>query len=209
MGNTGKGPLVVPTSVNDADIQTATPNLSPVVRRRAPERVRVKSAQYGTRSFLPHKDGDASFRTRLAEALGTVSPDFLNASLHQLIQTVSRVDCPEAGSQMELNAALALIQGFRPTNEVDAALALQAASTHRLAMDLMARVRRGGTLASTTAYGALAIKLLRAFVAQVEALESMRRGAQQTVRVEHVTITDGGSAIIGPVTHHGTSTTVG
>jgi len=58
------------------------------------------------------------------------------------------------------------------------------------------------TLSSGQVYGALAVKLMRAFVAQVDMLERIRRGAQQVVRVEHVTIAAGAQAVIGSVTHH-------
>jgi hypothetical protein len=42
-------------------------------------------------------------------------------------------------------------------------------------------------------------KLARTFAAQVEALKRYRTGGGQTVRVEHVTIHEGGQAIVGNV----------
>ena len=38
---------------------------------------------------------------------------------------------------------------------------------------------------------------------QVEALAKLRRGGEQTVRVEHVHVYPGGQAVVGNVTHHG------
>jgi hypothetical protein len=136
---------------------------------------------------------------RLADALGTASAEFVESSLHQLIQAVSHCDMPEGGSEMELNAALALIESIRPANEVQAALGLQMAATHRLAMAMMGRLRRDMTKSNATVYGGLATKLLRAFAAQFEVLDRLRRGGQQTVRVEHVTVQAGGQAIVGHV----------
>jgi Enolase, N-terminal domain len=46
-------------------------------------------------------------------------------------------------------------------------------------------------------------KLARTFAAQVEALKRYRSGGEQTVRVEHVTVNEGGQAIVGTVTHGG------
>ena len=46
-------------------------------------------------------------------------------------------------------------------------------------------------------------KLARTFVAQVEALVRCRGGGRQTVRVEHVTVNEGGQAIVGNVTSGG------
>jgi hypothetical protein len=38
---------------------------------------------------------------------------------------------------------------------------------------------------------------------QMEALKRYRTGGQQKVTVEHVTVNDGGQAIVGAVTHGG------
>ncbi len=46
-------------------------------------------------------------------------------------------------------------------------------------------------------------KLARTFAAQVEALRRHRTGGEQKVTVEHVTVTEGGQAIVGSVTHGG------
>ncbi len=42
-------------------------------------------------------------------------------------------------------------------------------------------------------------KLARTFTAQVEALKRYRSAGDQTVRVEHVTVNEGGQAIVGNV----------
>ena len=47
------------------------------------------------------------------------------------------------------------------------------------------------------------MKLLRTYTAQVEALAKLRRGGEQTVRVEHVHVYPGGQAIVGSVTPRG------
>ena len=46
-------------------------------------------------------------------------------------------------------------------------------------------------------------KLARTFAAQVEALKRYRTGGEQIVRVEHVTVNEGGQAIVGNVSHGG------
>ena len=82
-------------------------------------------------------------------------------------------------------------------------LAGQMAVTHALAMELMGRAYRAEHIPQLEANGALATKLLRTYVAQVEALAKRRRGGEQTVRVEHVHVHPGGQAIVGSVTHQG------
>ena len=46
-------------------------------------------------------------------------------------------------------------------------------------------------------------KLTRTFTAQVEALKKYRSNGQQTVTVEHVTVNEGGQAIVGHVDQGG------
>ncbi|MEP4986655.1 MAG: hypothetical protein ABJV68_03005, partial [Paracoccaceae bacterium] len=44
-------------------------------------------------------------------------------------------------------------------------------------------------------------RLSRTYLAQMDALKKYRAKAQQTVRVERVTVNDGGQAIVGDVSH--------
>jgi hypothetical protein len=104
-------------------------------------------------------------------------------------------------AQTELNAALAAIDGTRPENEMAAMLASQMAATHSLAMEMIGRVRRSAGIEHMQAHGALATKLLRTFTAQTEALAKIKRGGEQTVRVEHVHVYSGGQAIVGAVSN--------
>ena len=46
---------------------------------------------------------------------------------------------------------------------------------------------------------AASAKLARTFAAQVEALKRYRSSGEQTMRVEHVTVNNGGQAIVGNV----------
>jgi hypothetical protein len=99
-----------------------------------------------------------------------------------------------------LNAALAVVDGIKPENEVEAMLACQMAMTHVLAMQAMSRAHWAGMLPEYQAAGSFAIKLSRTFTMQMEALAKLRRGGNQTVRVEHVHVHSGGQAIVGNVT---------
>jgi len=46
-------------------------------------------------------------------------------------------------------------------------------------------------------------KLARTFTTQIEALKRYRTGGQQRMVVEHVTVNEGGQAIVGSVSHGG------
>jgi hypothetical protein len=139
----------------------------------------------------------------LLNTFGTTSKDFLDSELNRLSNTQLAAGQLHTG-QREMNAALAAIDGTRPENEMAAMLASQMAATHSLAMEMLGRTRRAGSPEQLQAHGALATKLLRTFTAQTEALAKVKRGGEQTVRVEHVHVYPGGQAIVGAVSNRHT-----
>jgi hypothetical protein len=173
---------------------------------RVPARVRVGLRRVNANLTKPYPlDGEAKlWWTRLKKALGTGSSDFVNASLIQL-QAAARLPCGNV-SELALNAALAMIEGAGPRDEMEAALAIQMACTHAATMSVLARLGGGfGTQRRVASLGSAAARLLRAYSAQVEVFRRLRHGGHQYVRVEHVHINDGGQALIGnvkPITKH-------
>jgi hypothetical protein len=131
-------------------------------------------------------------------ALGTTSSDFVNATLVQ-IQNASRM--PSGGiSETSVNAVLALIEAAEPKNEIKAALAIQMACTHAVAMAVLSRA--GGAYGGDRHVALLAAagaRLLRAFAAQVDAMRRLRNGGTQVIRVERIEVSDTAQAIIGNV----------
>jgi hypothetical protein len=79
----------------------------------------------------------------------------------------------------------------------------QMAATHALAMDELGWARRAEYLPAHDSRGSMAVKLLRTYVMQVEALAKLKRRGEQVVRVEHVHVHPGGQAIVGAVSTHG------
>jgi hypothetical protein len=150
-----------------------------------------------------HCDGQG-WLTRLADAFGSPSADFGTSQI-DLLSNALRVG---ADVDNEVNAALVAIDGVRPCDEIEAMLASQMAVTHSLAMEMLGRARRVDQIPQVDCAGNLAVKLLRTYVAQSEALAKLRRGGEQVVRVEHVHVHSGGQAIVGSVTH-GQGTTQG
>jgi hypothetical protein len=103
--------------------------------------------------------------------------------------------------EIQLNAALAVVSGVRPRDELEAMLASQMAVTHALAMDMLGRTKQSPTVPYMQICAGIATKLQRTFVAQTEALAKLRRGGEQKVVVEHVHVHSGGQAIVGAVTN--------
>jgi hypothetical protein len=167
---------------------------------RGPARVRVRLRHAGTTpAKIYPPDGESRvWWTRLKQALGTKSSDFVNASLLQL-QAAARLPCSGI-SEIALNAALAMVEAAAPRDELEGALAIQMACTHSAAMSVLARLGGGhGSERRVIALGSAAARLLRAYSAQVEIFRRLRHGGQQFVRVEHVHVHEGGQAIIGNV----------
>jgi hypothetical protein len=146
---------------------------------------------------------------RAMEAFGTGSPEFIEDKLGGMIAVFRQ----KSGTldQRALNAALAMIEGLKPQNEAEAALAVQMATTHFLVAKLSARIGSGAieTIRQQDSTALALSRLHRAFTTQMETLSNVRRGGRQKVVVEHVHIhkhvyvAPGAQAIIGDVTHTG------
>jgi hypothetical protein len=152
---------------------------------------------YGEETAPP--DGESKdWLSRLNKALGTVSPDFVRASLLQL-QGAARSPYGTI-SETAINAALAMIEAVAPMDELEGALAVQMACTHTAAMAVLVQMDSGfGTERRIAAFGSTAARLMKAYAMQMEVLRRLRTGGQQLVRVEHVHVNDGGHAAIGNV----------
>src|SRR5271155_5143041 len=166
--------------------------------RLPPVRIKVWRAD-GKLAKVHPPDGDAkNWWRRLNKVLGTMSSDFVNASLFQ-IQSVAR--SPWGGiSELSMNAALAMIEAAAPKDEIEGALAVQMACTHTAAMAVLAKLDIAfATERRIAAFGSAAARLMRAYATQVEVLRRLRHGGQQVVRVEHVHVDDGAQSVIGDV----------
>jgi hypothetical protein len=149
-----------------------------------------------------HAD-EAVGNSLLLEALGTADVDFLNGFLAQLanVGTKGRV-VDESG----LNFMLAVVKGIEPRDQVEAMLAAQMAAVHAATMTFARRLNHVENIPQQDSAERAFNKLARTFAAQVEALKRYRSAGEQTVRVEHVTVNEGGQAIVGSVTHGGRGT---
>ncbi len=138
----------------------------------------------------------------LLSTFGTTSQSFLFQQLSALEVATAGAAHGDQPNVAGLNAALALVAGINPTDELEAALATQMAGCHALSMAMLCRAKTTSRADQLQMYGNLAVKLQRTFTAQIEALARMRGKGQQTVRVEHVTVQAGAQAIVGDVNYH-------
>jgi hypothetical protein len=176
-------------------------NITPVAdqaHRVPPVRVKLLRADaYAAQTHPPDGDGK-NWWQRLNKAFGTVSSDFVNASLLQ-IQAAARSPFGTI-SETAMNAALAMIEAAAPKDEIEGALAVQMSCTHAAAMAILGKLDSGfGTERRIALFASAAARLMRTFAMQVEVFRRLRNGGQQFVRVEHVHINEGGQAFIGNV----------
>lgn len=171
------------------------------VEARTPElETRVLKSEAGKVAHVasPHND-HAGHCEHQKDAFGTSSAEFSGAMYGELATISAR----QKGvvDEKALNAVLAVVDGARPNNEVEAQLIVQMASTHLVAMDVLTRSKFASTAEGMQLYGNLAIKLLRTYTSQMELLAKIGRGPQ-VVEVRHVHVYPGAQAIVGDVHQH-------
>jgi hypothetical protein len=137
----------------------------------------------------------------LMEALGTTDQDFLRGLLKQLANAATDGrDIDEA----EVNFMLSVVKGIEPKDQIEALLAAQMAAVHMATMTFARRLAHIENIPQQDSAERAFNKLTRTFAAQMEALRRYRTGGEQKVTVEHVTVNEGGQAIVGSkVTHAG------
>src|ERR1700683_2763227 len=137
----------------------------------------------------------ASLKVRrwlLMEALGTADVDFINGLLNQL----DNASNDESG----LDFMLAVTKGLKPKDHLEAMLVAQMAAVHIATMRYAGNLVRFESLKFLDSAERTLNKLARTFTTQMEALKRYRSGGEQKVTVRHVSVNEGGQAIVGNVT---------
>jgi hypothetical protein len=197
-----------PDAVEHAAIEKARRR----TKARAP-RVATRIDERGT--YSPHSEVEGH-RFRLADAFGTRSKHFVYSMLKGLGKATEDHSenhgiCPGGADEVAFNAALAVIDGVRPEDEIEAMLAAHMALTNIALLELFARTRgaiaghvyQGNGIKRLDVLGNLTIKFMRTYTMQVEALARKRRKGEQNVTVKHVHVHAGGQAVVGNVSHRG------
>ncbi len=168
-------------------------------RRKKSSPLPLQVVEYGDDGIPNLREGHsdpAVGATLTMAALGLTRVPELTSLLHQvadLTQKDRKVD--EAG----INQMLAQIAAVEPRDGIEAMLATQMATVHNAMLKSARALRGSDTIPQQDSNGNLVNKLARTFATQVEALKRYRTGGQQRVVVEHVTVNEGGQAIVGNV----------
>jgi hypothetical protein len=172
-------PTLEPTEAEQAEIRALAKRKK--ARRQAP-RFAVHQQEGGPTQMVPagvHADAAAA---RVMNAFGITDLDLAERLMMQIITATHLQSSNEPVAEANLNAALAAVTGIAPRDEAEAMLATQMVGVHWLAMDLL---RKANNPALRNDAGNLAVKLLRTFPAQLEALKRYRSAGEQRVVVQH------------------------
>lgn len=165
------------------------------VKTKAAPAVKINNQENAVALGFDHPDPQTG-GILLMQALGSNDPAFFEGLLDQL------ADASRDGrgvNEKAINFMLAVIKGIEPRDQVEAMLAAQMAAIHSLTMKYARRLARVENIPQQDSAERTLNKLARTFAAQVEALKRYRSGGEQKVTVQHVSVSDGGQAIVGTV----------
>jgi hypothetical protein len=151
----------------------------------------------GAPTVSPDHPDEVIGQVLLMEALGTADHDFFGGMLRQLGDASSQGG---KADERGLNFMLSVVKGVKPRDQVEAMLAAQMAAVHVATLATARRLARVDTVPQQDSAERAFNKLARTFAVQMEALKRYRTGGEQNVTVQHVSVSQGGQAIVGNVT---------
>lgn len=155
--------------------------------------IQAVKKENGTLTVQVTEDGNA----RLERILASKSKLFIETVCGQLRNSVmvETTDTTEA-----ITKGIALVNAIGPRDELETMLALQMAAVHQATMTFARQLAFVKTIPQQDSAERTLNKLTRTFCVQMETLKKYRGGEQKiTVQHQHVTVNDGGQAIVGTV----------
>ena len=159
-------------------------------------RLKVLNGKQAVSISLDHPD-NLTGQMLLMDALGTADFDFFSGLLDQLANAGSK------GGQIDerrLNFMLSVVKGIQPRDQLEVMLAAQMAAVHMATMTFARRLAHVEDIAQQDSAERAFNKLSRTFATLMETLKRYRTGGEQKVTVQHVSVAEGGQAIVGNVT---------
>ena len=176
--------------------QAAYDAIAEYKRRKDSPRIKVKGPDEGVVTLSVDHEDPTSGQALLMRALGTNYEDFYRTLIDQLATFSRKGGVPD---EEALNFMLTVIKGIEPRDQIEAMLASQMAAIQSLTMTMARRLATVETVPQQDSASNALNKLARTFAAQVEALKRYRTGGEQKVTVHHVSVNEGGQAIVGTV----------
>jgi hypothetical protein len=162
-------------------------------------RLKVLAAADFVATIVPeHPDFNVGYAL-LMEALGTTDGAFVDG----LIKLMATATANENGraNEADLNFMAAVVKGIKPTDQLEAMLAAQMAVINTATMMNAGLLYRLGSPQEGDMVANSMNKCARTFAMLMDTLKRYRTSGQQTMTVQHVSVSEGGQAILGNVTH--------
>lgn len=169
-----------------------------VARNAANPAPRLKVLKGQVATISPDHPDDLVGKALLMDALGTGDLDFYHGLLNQLMATAGSKEGQV--DERRLNFMLSVMKGVQPRDQLEAMLAAQMAAVHMATMTIAQRLAHVENIPQQDSAERAFNKLSRTFTTQMEALKRYRTGGEQKVTVQHVSVAEGGQAIVGNVT---------
>lgn len=138
--------------------------------------------------------------TILMKALATTDSDFFRGLIGQLCKAGKQGQAMDGEG---INFMLSVVKGVEPTDQLETMLAAQMAAVHMAIMTFARRLAHVENIPQQDSAERAFNKLARTFTAQMETLKRYRSTGEQKVTVQHVTVNEGGQAVVGNVNQGG------
>lgn len=192
-----KKPITLPYQPTPQEAEIITAHLDKVKNQKsAPALKFVKNEKGKLTVNVDHNDQAVGWAL-YKESLGSVDSDFIVGFTNQLINTDAQGSEPK---ESEINYLLSMVRGIEPRDHLETMLAMQMAAIHNATMTFARRLATVETIPQQDSAERALNKLARTFTTQIEALKRYRSNGEQKVTVQHVTVNEGGQAVIGDVT---------
>lgn len=134
--------------------------------------------------------------TAMQATFGSPNPDFVVGLVRQLTNIASIGETPDEDG---IAFVTSVVGGIEPRDQLEAMLAAQMAAVHNAVMTTAQKLAIAVDVRKREVMERSLNRLTRTYAMQLEALRRYRNGGQQKVTVEHVTVNQGGQAIVGTV----------
>jgi hypothetical protein len=135
--------------------------------------------------------------SRFIESFGSRDPDFVFELLRQVANTTPN---SRSADEQGIKFMMSVISGLKPRDQIEAMIGAQMATLHSAMMTAANRLAHAETLAEMDSAERAVNKLGRTFAALIETLKRYRNGGDHNVVVQHMSIAEGGQAIVGNLT---------
>jgi hypothetical protein len=145
-------------------------------------------------------DNPDDLKSALKQVGGSQSDNWNNILAIQAVETLWLKNSDKETRNQQYSATVAALLSIEPRDELEGMLAAQLLAAHNAAMECYRRAMIGEqTFEGRRENLSQANKLSRTYAALLDALNRHRGKGQQKVTVEHVSVHQGGQAIVGTV----------